>query len=190
MLGAWCGYVGVTRKHPAFGRFYDDIHGVQVHGGITYSDYTHMGGHLCHERRLWWLGFDMGHANDYIPGLIESLRQVYFHSCDQCKEYGKGGWTNVRASILDRHIDPTCPLSHHFGEVYCDVLDAILETKHLADAIQRVTGDNICITGANRRLRTSYKRMYRLTKQLDRYRRFGSSNGKFTTKPNRTRPRC
>jgi hypothetical protein len=35
----------------------------QVHGGITYAD------HLSDSDKLWWFGFDCGHAGDYVPGL-------------------------------------------------------------------------------------------------------------------------
>lgn len=69
-MGAWCGYVGVTFGHPAFGRHYDDVlptaswmryflarflarffkrdSYVEVHGGLTFAD-------ICrpHDRQHW-----------------------------------------------------------------------------------------------------------------------------------------
>lgn len=32
------GYVAVPPEHPLYGKHYDDIDGVIVHGGLTYSD--------------------------------------------------------------------------------------------------------------------------------------------------------
>src|SRR6266850_2791634 len=72
-FGDWCGYVGVSRKHPAFGTHYDGID-VQVHGGLTYA--AKCGHHLCHEKPAarWWLGFDCAHAGDYMPGMEWRMR--------------------------------------------------------------------------------------------------------------------
>lgn len=78
-LGAWCGYVGVPVKHPAYGK---DFMGVQVsvHGGLSYSDKCQ--GHVCHTPEpgmpddVWWLGFDCGHGGDMVPGM-EGLIHSY-----------------------------------------------------------------------------------------------------------------
>lgn len=35
--GALCGYVGVSRRHPAYGKSYDDVD-VRVHGGLTFAN--------------------------------------------------------------------------------------------------------------------------------------------------------
>lgn len=136
-MGAWCGYVGVTKGHPFFGvtysscskgcavephkpttdedianaktdaernlmiagkkfeetdlskrmreehpRFvcdYDAEHSpesvLNVHGGITYSDFCQEGGQICHVPRkgetgqVYWFGFDCSHAWDQIPAM-------------------------------------------------------------------------------------------------------------------------
>src|SRR4051812_22063009 len=58
--GAWCGYVGLPPGHPAHGLGYNDVHGVDVHGGLTYAEAC--AGHVCHDPKpgepdgLWWLG--------------------------------------------------------------------------------------------------------------------------------------
>lgn len=76
--GALCGYVGVAEGHPHFGKHYDDVGEVEVHGGLTYSDFC--SGHICHvpepgqPERVWWLGFDCGHCWDLIPDMDRSYR--------------------------------------------------------------------------------------------------------------------
>lgn len=92
ILGAWCGYVGLTEGHPAYGHDYtrkyeklpdgdDDferpIDGpldmIQVHGGVTYGDKC--SGLICHVAapgepdQLWWIGFDCNHGFDDAPGI-------------------------------------------------------------------------------------------------------------------------
>lgn len=74
-LGALCGYVGVPRDHPCFGKGYDNVD-VRVHGGLTYSDFCQESEHgVCHvvedgeDDRVWWLGFDCGHLGDFVPGM-------------------------------------------------------------------------------------------------------------------------
>jgi hypothetical protein len=74
-LGAWCGYVAVPPGHPWHELDYNTevFHGVEVHGGLTYSD--HCSGHICHVPApgepddVWWLGFDCAHGCDYVPGM-------------------------------------------------------------------------------------------------------------------------
>ena len=67
-LGAWCGYVGVPKDHPYFGKEYDHV-AVEVHGGLTFASECH--GHVCHiaDEEVWWFGFDCSHAGDLVPGL-------------------------------------------------------------------------------------------------------------------------
>jgi len=77
-MGNWCGYVGVPPGHPAWEKFYDDVN-VDVHGGLTYANKC--SGHLCHEplpgepNNVWWLGFDMAHAFDYVPGMAATVKK-------------------------------------------------------------------------------------------------------------------
>lgn len=69
-MGVLCGYVGVPEGHPAHGKSYDDVD-VDVHGGLTYARECH--GSVCHvpepgePDRVWWFGFDCGHAWDLMP---------------------------------------------------------------------------------------------------------------------------
>src|SRR6476646_948456 len=71
-IGQLCGYVGVPREHPAYGRDYNGVD-VEVHGGLTYANKCQ--GYVCHvpadgmPEDVWWLGFDAGHAWDLTPGL-------------------------------------------------------------------------------------------------------------------------
>lgn len=79
--GSWCGYVAVPPGHPLHGTDYDAVD-VDVHGGLTYA--AKCDGHICHVPQpgepddVWWLGFDCGHAGDFIPGIAASLREIGF----------------------------------------------------------------------------------------------------------------
>jgi hypothetical protein len=83
--GNWCGYVGVTEDHPAFGRDYYDVD-VDVHGGLTFADKCRPGeddGHgICHTPgpgepdHVHWLGFDCAHIHDLAPGHIAVMKSL------------------------------------------------------------------------------------------------------------------
>jgi hypothetical protein len=83
--GHWCGYVGVTEGHPAFGMDYDDVPDISVHGGLTYADECletdDPAKGVCHvpfpgrPDHVWWLGFDCAHAWDLSPGRNSTLRK-------------------------------------------------------------------------------------------------------------------
>ena len=88
-LGALCGYVGVPRSHPAYGKHYDDeaLLDIGVHGGLTFSDkcqhdgdQTDVSQSICHvvepgeDDDVWWVGFDCAHAFDLVPGMEARLR--------------------------------------------------------------------------------------------------------------------
>lgn len=70
-MGALCGYVGLPPGHPQHGADYNNVDGVDVHGGLTYSD--RCSGHICHVAQpgepdaVWWLGFDCAHLFDVWP---------------------------------------------------------------------------------------------------------------------------
>ena len=74
--GVWCGYVGVSKGHVAFEKGYDSV-AVEVHGGLTFANKCHHDGledrRICHivekgeDDNVWWLGFDCGHWQDYMP---------------------------------------------------------------------------------------------------------------------------
>lgn len=83
--GNLCGYVAVAEGHPAFNRDREDIPVSGGHRGLTYSAFCEQGEPelgLCHipepgaPVRVWWLGFDCGHAFDLSPGTVATLRKV------------------------------------------------------------------------------------------------------------------
>lgn len=68
-LGHLCGYVGIPKNHPLYGRNYDDdAVDIQVHGGLTYADSDEDWG-----GGLWWFGFDCSHGGDLSPKLLMVL---------------------------------------------------------------------------------------------------------------------
>ena len=78
-MGSWCGYVGVPKKHYLFGLDYNQLYemgkGLDVHGGLTFSDACHNmdvnGKGICHPSdkgdHVWWFGFDCAHSGDRNP---------------------------------------------------------------------------------------------------------------------------
>lgn len=57
---AWyCAYVIIPKNHPIHGIHYDNIVDIDVHGGITFSNY-----HRCVEDQ-WCIGWDYNHIGDY-----------------------------------------------------------------------------------------------------------------------------
>ena len=85
-VGTWCGYVGITKEHPAFEKDYNDIdEWPEVHGGLTYADFCQENNKehgVCHivatgeDDRVWWLGFDCGHCGDLVPSMPELVISV------------------------------------------------------------------------------------------------------------------
>lgn len=84
MFGSLCGYVGVSEGHPWFGK---PVSGIDpdVHGGINYASFCEDGDEaytICHvpapgePDRVYWLGFDCGHAFDFQPRMPEILAGV------------------------------------------------------------------------------------------------------------------
>lgn len=59
---AWCGYVGVDKKHKWYGRDYDDdeVSNITVHGGLTYAGKAHW----SKIDDNWYFGFDCCHLLD------------------------------------------------------------------------------------------------------------------------------
>lgn len=70
--GHWCGYVGVPREHPAYGKSGDEVD-VSFHCGLNYAKPCD-GYIVCHVPRpgmsddVWWLGGDFMHVRDLVPG--------------------------------------------------------------------------------------------------------------------------
>lgn len=91
-LGALCGYVGLGPEHPYSGTNHNDLPDLEVHGGLTFSEGCHEGGHICHVARegepeqVWWLGFDCNHSGDVDPAVRALLRSLPGYS--ERWEYG------------------------------------------------------------------------------------------------------
>lgn len=82
LIGTWCGYVGVPKDHVFYGKDYDEMpDSIEVHGGITYSDYGSINVPLFDEIKsgdeYFWFGFDCAHYGDLIPGMIALNRQQF-----------------------------------------------------------------------------------------------------------------
>jgi len=76
-MGSWCGYVGIPTDDPFYknhiiDKSYDDVP-LNAHGGITYES-------LYEEDKVYWVGFDCAHYNDYLPsrkGTDDALKEMY-----------------------------------------------------------------------------------------------------------------
>lgn len=81
VTGALCGYVGIPKTHPAYGKHHDNID-VEVHGGLTYVDECDEEGLICHTPddgepdNVWWCGFDCAHYQDYTPAMTSHLAGI------------------------------------------------------------------------------------------------------------------
>lgn len=78
--GALCGYVGVSKGHPAFEVDRSDLGDLDAHWGVTYTD--HCAGGICHtvepgeDDNVWWIGFDCAHAFDLVPAHAAIYRKL------------------------------------------------------------------------------------------------------------------
>lgn len=86
-MGALCGYAAVSEGHPYYSKGYSECvvkkckkkdcysHSprLKVHGGLTFADFCHEDGKICHvalpgePEKVWWFGFDCAHAGDLLP---------------------------------------------------------------------------------------------------------------------------
>ena len=79
-----CGYVGIPKSHPLYGRGYDDIEEIAVHGGLTFaSESLYPFGDL---KDLWWLGFDCAHSGDIVPGISHVCQDETYKNMDYVLE--------------------------------------------------------------------------------------------------------
>lgn len=76
--GALCGYVSIPESHPYFGSKYDDLHYIDVHGGLTFSsaavrksDVEKLANPDDTTPRFQKFGFDCAHSGDYSPRYVE-----------------------------------------------------------------------------------------------------------------------
>lgn len=73
-----CGYVGVTKENPLYGKGYDHVD-VEVHGGLTWNgqrDWFKL-------EDVWWFGFDCAHYGDLTPYNVTK----YFGAISSGEEY-------------------------------------------------------------------------------------------------------
>lgn len=89
-FGSWCGYVGVSPDHPAYGLGYDDVRTASgdwpdVHGGLTYAGHCRDGDeatNICHvpepgePDKVFWFGFDCNHWRDFAPEMHARTRKM------------------------------------------------------------------------------------------------------------------
>jgi hypothetical protein len=59
------GYVGVPKGHPAFNVQYENL-GIDVHGGLTFSQMGTKNSLRFPNPEIWWIGFDTAHIGDWI----------------------------------------------------------------------------------------------------------------------------
>lgn len=111
--GLWCaivrhsfygflnGYVRIPKGHPWFGKTAEDLDASEccpkVHGGITWSEPGEDG-----DTEGWFLGFDCGHAWDYLPG----MPALPFDSVN----YRNFGYVHEQVLSLARQIEKAEPL--------------------------------------------------------------------------------
>lgn len=67
-LGHLNGYVAIPKGHLWHGMNYESLNGVDVHGGLTYSEEDK-------ETGEWVFGFDCAHAGDFSPKLVATLME-------------------------------------------------------------------------------------------------------------------
>jgi hypothetical protein len=60
--GSLCAYMGVPNDHPMAGFGYDDLPGMEVHGGLTYSSEGKAG--TSWPEGWFWYGWDYSHSGD------------------------------------------------------------------------------------------------------------------------------
>ena len=114
-MGAWCGYVGVTKSHPLYEVGYDDAHDrnedIEVHGGLTFSSHCQRSlpeaEGACHvpgegeDDDVWWFGFDCAHAFDLMPAVPSRAGSPYPPSRDVYRDmdYVKAEVANLAGAL-------------------------------------------------------------------------------------------
>ena len=68
-FGHLCGYVGIPKNHPLWGKHYsdDEVENLDAHGGLTHS------GEDQDDKDTWWFGFDCSHGGDLSPNMLVHL---------------------------------------------------------------------------------------------------------------------
>ena len=88
------GYVAIPKGHKAWGKG-EDVMGVDVHGGLTYSS-------VDKETDEWVVGFDTNHADDFAPKMV-ALIFKYSSDADAERELENHGkyrdWAYVKEEV-------------------------------------------------------------------------------------------
>lgn len=117
---------------------------IEVHGGLTFADACHEGGHICHPKdgvaheKVWWFGFDCGHYMDYSPGLRLSLPWVAEEARRKLAEDPTNDAVRAQVERIDsdtsgwNFYDRETQLKHRDDEVYKDVAYVTVEVRGLA----------------------------------------------------------
>lgn len=120
-LGHWCGYVGVDRTHPDYGKSSEDPD-VQVHGGLTYA--APCRDNICHVPApgmpddVWWFGFDCAHWQDLSPNILGLNAKT-----------SRIKLSSALREIQERHLEV---------DVYRDVEYVKRECEGLADQLRNI----------------------------------------------------
>lgn len=80
-VGCFCGYVAVDPSHPLHGKTCDELQGLNVHGGVTYSDSMNVNDDADPQAldTAWCIGFDTAHGCDYLVMPTTVLREKFEH---------------------------------------------------------------------------------------------------------------
>lgn len=94
-MGFHCGYVGVPKGHPYYGRNYNYMpDSIEVHGGLTYCTDDEGCTYPVPSDGLWWFGYDCAHLYDgrdpawVNPAAEYGFRDFHtgtFRDLDYCK---------------------------------------------------------------------------------------------------------
>ena len=79
VMGYWCGYVGIFPNHSLYEVLYPEL---EVHGGVTYSNLSSIRDKMAEVKKVWWIGFDCGHYDDYLPGFPELYSSANYKDID------------------------------------------------------------------------------------------------------------
>lgn len=67
-VGAWCGYIGVSKEEEAL----IEEHDLSLHGGITFRG-TGSDNHPVWDKGIVVIGFDCAHAGDILPTIDSNM---------------------------------------------------------------------------------------------------------------------
>jgi hypothetical protein len=119
-LGVLCGYVGVPNGHPlgesklkreplwgdephdASYDWWEEQHQIEVHGGLTFSM---QGDGERWPKGYYWLGFDCGHAWDFVPAFHERFsHEKWYGELHQKEVYRDEDYVEEECRSLARQI--------------------------------------------------------------------------------------